>query len=101
MYSFWKGDPIKYLKGYDSWGNVCGQKENIPIPGVIFSEKEISANNHKFQMDLAEYENAIYPTKYFKMYTKQAVICVKDCPRNIANCKRLVEESGYTNIPQS
>ena len=100
IYTFSKGDPIKYLKGYDSMGNVCGIQENIPIQGVILSGKNLSVNKYAFYIRLTEYENAINPARFFKMKKKQAATCVKQCSKNLTSCNTLVEDSGYTNIHQ-
>jgi len=100
IYSLAKGDPIKYLKGYDSWGNVCGRMENTPIPGVDFSGRDLSANKYAFHVGLTEYENAVNPIKYYSMKKRSAVICVKECPTTMTNCDELARESGYINISQ-
>jgi len=102
VYSLKTGDPTRYLDGYDSWGNICGRKENILIPGLIpdLTGKDLSANKYAFHMGLIEFENVVNPIKYFYQKHKSAVICVKECPQNITNCKELLRKSGYTHIPQ-
>ena len=100
VYSLKNGDPTKYFDGYDSWGNVCGRKKNTMIPNVNFSGKDLSANKYAFHMGLIEFKNALDPLKYFYKKRKPAVICVKECPKIITNCKKLLEDSGYKNIPQ-
>lgn len=64
-YSFTKGDPTRIIFGYDSFGNICGQK-NKPIDGVPWSGMDMSWKPYVFHM---KPDNTSYTLK----------ICVTKC----------------------
>ena len=99
-YGFTYGDPQIYMKGYDSWGNVCGKEKNRILPGVSLSGKNQSNNTFVFHMGLSNLNTALDPFKYIRSSNKPAVICVKECPKNITDCRDLLKDSGYL-LPES
>lgn len=66
VYSFIAGNPSRLIHGYDSFGNICGQK-NKPIPGVEWSGLDMTDSPYVFHMNPSV--NVSYTMK----------ICVQQC----------------------
>ena len=98
-YSTGAGDPYRYVNGSDSWGNVCGRNNSI-IPGVPQSGKDHRERIYEFHMALSDIRNALNPLSYLKSSNKSAVICVKECPTEMIDCKDLLSKNGY-NLSES
>ena len=96
-YSLSNGDPTKFLNEYDSWGNVCGRKNNPAIPGVNLSGIDHSNRSYVFFTGL----NNIRPvlkSNIFWLFDQHsaAVLCVEKCPTaEITDCREMLLENGY------
>jgi len=97
-YSTGAGDPYRYVNGTDSWGNVCG-RNNSPIRGVPLSGRDNSHRSFAFHMGLSDIRTAMNPLGYLKSNQKPAVICVRECPKELIDCKDLLRQNNY-NIAQ-
>ena len=91
------GNPFRYYEGYDSWGNICGAK-NDPIPNVKFSGRDQTSRNFAFHMGLSDFNNWKNPFTYLRSKEKPAVICVSECPTNITTCRELLQKNGYNKF---
>lgn len=49
-----RGDPLRLYHGFDSYGNVCGRKENPNIPNVTLSGKDMSDRPYLLYFDLTK-----------------------------------------------
>lgn len=95
-YSFNKGDPYRYLYGSDSWGNVCGRKENPVINGVSQSGMDHSERKFEFHLGLTDIKTALNPISYLQSSEKPAVLCVKSCPVELVDCEDFLAVNGYS-----
>uniref|UniRef100_F6ZV03 Choline transporter-like protein n=1 Tax=Ciona intestinalis TaxID=7719 RepID=F6ZV03_CIOIN len=84
------GDPSRYLHGVDSWGNICGKKNNEIIPGVNTSGLDRSNYTYELNMRLA-----LDPSSLLKTGSGAAVLCVKECPAKLIQCKQLLSDNTY------
>lgn len=50
VWSFYQGNPSRLIQGYDSFGNICGQK-NKRIPGVSWSGMDMRHCPYVFHMN--------------------------------------------------
>lgn len=88
------GDPHRYISGVDSWGNVCGRKNNTPIPGVPLSGRDLS--NHTFELRMAFSDpNAI---GNILQGSELATVCVSECPAELRECTDFIQEQGYGDV---
>uniref|UniRef100_A0A6G1S636 Choline transporter-like protein n=1 Tax=Aceria tosichella TaxID=561515 RepID=A0A6G1S636_9ACAR len=72
IWSFYEGNPNRLVRGYDSFGNICGQK-NKHIPGVSWSGMDMSDCPYVFHM------NPFNTSSSLK-------VCVQKCAdRNLTN----------------
>lgn len=72
VWSFYEGNPNRLIQGYDSFGNICGQK-NKHISGVSWSGMDMTDNPYVFHMNPM---NTSYSLK----------VCVPKCAdRNLTN----------------
>ena len=49
-----RGDPLRLYHGFDSYGNVCGRKENPNIPNVTLSGMDMSDRPYLLYFDLTK-----------------------------------------------
>ena len=49
-----RGDPLRLYHGFDSYGNVCGRKENPSIPNVTLSGMDMSDRPYLLYFDLTK-----------------------------------------------
>ncbi|XP_072172583.1 choline transporter-like protein 1 [Diadema setosum] len=70
-YSIVFGNVLRLVFGYDSYGNVCGQK-NSPIENVSLSGMDMSTRPYVFFMDV-------------RRPTDSLEICVSQCPDRMLN----------------
>lgn len=49
-----RGDPLRLYHGFDSYGNVCGRKENPNIPNVTLSGIDMSDRPYLLYFDLTK-----------------------------------------------
>ncbi|CAK8692414.1 unnamed protein product [Clavelina lepadiformis] len=94
-YSMDNGDPARYIKGIDSWGNVCGRNNTKTIPGAEYSGMDHTKNTFEFHTALSDVELAFDPLTYLTMDNPPAVICVSECPATVMTCKQLLTRNGY------
>ena len=95
-YSGKEGDPYRYYKGYDSWGNVCGRKDNAPIPGAEQSGKDLSNQTVVLPTGLSHPKILLNPIKLLDMFQKSAFICIRECPSSTIDCKKLLQQNNYS-----
>ena len=96
-YSLSNGDPKKFLYKYDSWGNVCGRKNNPAIPGVNLSGIDHSNRSYVFFTGLNNIRPVLKPNGLllFDQHSA-AVLCVEKCPTaEITDCREMLLENGY------
>ena len=79
-----RGNPFRSHIAYDSWGNICGAK-NDPIPQADFSGMDQTSRKFAFYFGL------IHPEKVI-------AICVSECPTDTTTCRELVQKNGYKNF---
>ena len=116
-----RGDPLRLYHGFDSYGNVCGRKENPDIPNVNLSGMDMSDRPHLLYFDLTKtklgklFVNPLlhkvspkvqedFKTSLTKDYLKvnedrsALMICVKRCPDQFMltteQFKKYKEETG-------
>lgn len=65
--AFVLGDPMRLIKGTDSFGNVCGRRDNVKNPNVEYSGLDMSERRYVFFMDQDNLKDSL-------------AICVKQCP---------------------
>ena len=100
LYGLFNGDISKFVNRYDSWGNVCGRKNNVPIPGVEFSGMDHS--NRTYVMFTGD--NNIRPVlkpNFFLLadHYPAAMLCLTKCPTSkVTDCHELLIKNGY-NLP--
>ncbi|XP_076816304.1 choline transporter-like protein 1 [Clavelina lepadiformis] len=94
-YSMDNGDPGRYIKGIDSWGNVCGRNNTKTIPGAEYSGMDHTNNTFEFHTALSDLKLALNPLTYLTMDSPPAVICVSECPTTMMTCKQLLTSNGY------
>ena len=90
-YCIANGNPKKYINGYDSWGNVCGEKENLPIPKVNLSGMDHENRIYAMRIGSFELNNQFTGQK-------SPYICVKKCPKMLMTCRELLKNNNY-DIP--
>ena len=98
LYGFYNGDPERHFYETDSWGNVCGRKNNQLISGVPLSGLDHSNRTFVFQMGTNNIRAGLKPTIYLYSdpYYSSAIICVHKCPKSeITDCRELLKDNGY------
>ncbi|KAF7687009.1 choline transporter-like protein 1 isoform X1 [Silurus meridionalis] len=66
------GAASRFISGYDSYGNTCGQK-NSEIPGIELSGRDQTANKYVFFLDPCNID-------IVKRKIKSVALCVSKCP---------------------
>ncbi|XP_002124638.2 choline transporter-like protein 2 [Ciona intestinalis] len=89
------GDPSRYLHGVDSWGNICGKKNNEIIPGVNTSGLDRLEYTYELRMSFSDMRLALDPSNLWKTGSGAAVLCVKECPVKLIQCKQLLSDNTY------
>ena len=92
-----RGDPTKFLNEYDSWGNVCGRKNNPAIPGVNLSGIDHSNRSYVFFTSVNNIRPVLKPHVLLRSdQHSAAVLCIKKCPTaEITDCREMLLENGY------
>ncbi|KAB0801961.1 hypothetical protein PPYR_04147 [Photinus pyralis] len=76
-FSFVYGNPLRIVNGYDSFGNICGTKNNKYVGSLELSGRDMTGKPYLLYYDIRE----------LKLCLK---ICVKECPnRNIRDMDEL------------
>lgn len=76
-FSFVYGNPLRIVNGYDSFGNICGTKNNKYVGSLELSGRDMTGKPYLLYYDIRE----------LKLCLK---ICVKECPnRNIKDMDEL------------
>ena len=102
FYGVSTGDPLKFLYDYDSWGNICGKKNNPLIPGANLSGMDHSNRTFVLHMGVNNIRAALKPVTYKKSSHKPAVICIHECPTaKLTDCGNLLKDNGYTSLNNS
>ena len=65
--AFILGDPLRLIHGTDSFGNVCGRKNNRIDDNIIYSGLDMSERKYVFFLNQDDLKNSLS-------------ICVKQCP---------------------
>ncbi|XP_014205410.1 CTL-like protein 1 [Copidosoma floridanum] len=85
VFSFVYGSPIRLIHGYDSFGNVCGVKNNQKFGNMELSGQDTSDKPYLFFLDVARLKQSLK-------------ICVKKCPNrrleNLNDVCQFYEDTG-------
>ncbi|XP_077991866.1 choline transporter-like protein 1 [Glandiceps talaboti] len=68
--SILNGQPERLIYGYDSYGNICGMK-NDPIPNVTLSGRDMTDRKNVFFFNFLAISNPLEDSK---------IICIQSCP---------------------
>lgn len=83
-FSYVYGDPLRLIYGYDSFGNVCGVK-NEPLPNISNSGQDHSDRKYVFFFNLQDLRTSIK-------------LCVHQCPsrtlQSYEDLRSFAEDSG-------
>lgn len=83
--AFLVGDPLRLVYGTDSFGNVCGRKNNPSDVSVSYSGLDLTKNKYVFFMDAVNLKSGLK-------------ICVSSCPtetmRNMADLSLYYQKTG-------
>ncbi|XP_077966779.1 choline transporter-like protein 1 [Styela clava] len=97
------GDPMRYINGVDSWGNVCGRKKNPPIiedgntnSSVQNSGKDRSNHFYELNLFLSDISLLLNPENILSEGNTPIVLCVSECPNDtVTDCPDLLADNGY------
>lgn len=74
MFAFVYGNPVRFINGYDSFGNTCGVKSNERFQNVNLSGQNTIDKPNVFFLDVMELRQTLK-------------ICVKKCPTRLIDNK--------------
>lgn len=100
-YAFVFGDPGRYINGVDSWGNVCGRKENQKISKVssvnesLVKNSGLDRSSHTYELNFALSDFRNLAEAAIGDANSSAALCVQSCPNVSTNCADLVRANGY------
>nr|XP_046270303.1 choline transporter-like protein 1 isoform X2 [Scatophagus argus] len=84
------GATSRFISGYDSYGNTCGQN-NSEIPGVPFSGKDMTKNKYVFFLDPCNLD-------IIERKVESVALCVSECPtselKDYIELRRFAETNG-------
>ena len=95
------GEPRRYLLGTDSWGNICGEKndkiffENITLSGLDRREYK-----KQFFFAFLEPKNFLSIYSFLSSYRKFARLCIKECPNKTISCNDLLIQNEYSGLSE-
>ena len=90
---FREGNPNRYIYGADSWGNVCGRKNNPSIAGALLPGLDHSGRPYSFYFITNDARIPFYPE--IVATQKYATICLSECQRGFISCQGLLIKEGY------
>ncbi|KAK3507677.1 hypothetical protein QTP70_032791 [Hemibagrus guttatus] len=93
-FSISTGAASRLISGYDSYGNICGQK-NAKIPGIELSGRDLTANEYVFFLDPCNID-------IVKRKIKSLALCVSKCPdtglKTYDDLRRFAETNGESFV---
>ncbi|XP_009885509.1 PREDICTED: choline transporter-like protein 1 [Charadrius vociferus] len=91
-FSIATGAAARLLSGYDSYGNICGQK-NVKVEGIINSGLDLTHKKYVFFLDPCNID-------LVHQKIKSLALCVSACPRKelktLADIQKFAETNGST-----
>lgn len=86
------GAAARLLSGYDSYGNICGQK-NVKVEGIVNSGLDLTQKKYVFFLDPCNID-------LVHQKIKSLALCVSACPRKelktLADVQKFAETNGST-----
>ena len=113
-----KGRPEVYIRGHDSFGNICGRKNNKKYEGVALSGLDKSEATYQLFLSYAKFDVPQIPgnktpealirkaperiIKTNNTGNENILLCVKECPKAVIRCEDFLTANGYdiTKISQ-
>ncbi|MGH0142228.1 UNVERIFIED_CONTAM: hypothetical protein FKN15_019868 [Acipenser sinensis] len=83
------GAAARLVSGYDSYGNICGQK-NTKVEGIEYSGLDQTKNKYVFFLDPCNLD-------IVKRRIKSIALCVAECPSTELHTLKEVQEFGKNN----
>ncbi|XP_056370628.1 long-chain fatty acid transport protein 6 isoform X2 [Oenanthe melanoleuca] len=91
-FSIATGAAARLLSGYDSYGNICGQK-NVKVEGIVNSGLDLTQKKYVFFLDPCNID-------IVHQKIKSIALCVSACPRkelkSLADIQKFAETNGST-----
>uniref|UniRef100_A0A8U7NI98 Choline transporter-like protein n=1 Tax=Corvus moneduloides TaxID=1196302 RepID=A0A8U7NI98_CORMO len=91
-FSIATGAAARLLSGYDSYGNICGQK-NVKVEGIVNSGLDLTHKKYVFFLDPCNID-------LVHQKIKSIALCVSACPRTelktLADVQKFAETNGST-----
>ncbi|XP_014114296.1 PREDICTED: choline transporter-like protein 1 isoform X4 [Pseudopodoces humilis] len=91
-FSIATGAAARLLSGYDSYGNICGQK-NVKVEGIVNSGLDLTHKKYVFFLDPCNID-------LVHQKIKSIALCVSACPRKelktLADIQKFAETNGST-----
>ncbi|RMC22296.1 hypothetical protein DUI87_00608 [Hirundo rustica rustica] len=91
-FSIATGAAARLLSGYDSYGNICGQK-NVKVEGIVNSGLDLTHKKYVFFLDPCNID-------LVHQKIKSIALCVSACPRKelktLAEIQKFAETNGST-----
>ncbi|XP_032941213.1 long-chain fatty acid transport protein 6 isoform X3 [Catharus ustulatus] len=91
-FSIATGATARLLSGYDSYGNICGQK-NVKVEGIVNSGLDLTQKKYVFFLDPCNID-------LVHQKIKSIALCVSACPRKelktLADIQKFAETNGST-----
>ncbi|NWS41012.1 CTL1 protein, partial [Probosciger aterrimus] len=91
-FSIATGAAARLLSGYDSYGNICGQK-NVKVEGIVNSGLDLTHKKYVFFLDPCNID-------LVHQKIKSLALCVSSCPRKelktLADIQKFAETNGST-----
>lgn len=93
-FSIATGAAARLLSGYDSYGNICGQK-NVKVEGIVNSGLDLTHKKYVFFLDPCNID-------LVHQKIKSIALCVSACPRKelktLADIQKFAETNGMKKV---